>query len=354
MIQTQIKLQISHKQEQQLNDWLFRLTGVYNWAIRKIELDGKDGIYYSEYSFKNLLANHGKKIDIPSHTIVGMLENAYRAWKRCYKKIGGKPKLKGMRNKLNSIPFPDPLRNKHSNRITHNKVSLPGLPSIRYHKQDIPQGDIKCARLVKRANGWFLCLFIDAERKPIERLANNEVGIDPGFKDLLTLSNGIKFDRPTELAKAKKRIGQAQRGKRKSLVARLHQKIKNQRKDRNHKLSLKLIQENVFIAFSKDNHAGIARKFGKSVSNSAHGQLQQMLAYKSRTGGTKYIEVCSKNSTRICSACGSLTGPTGWTGLKVRQWVCSCGTAHDRDINAAINTYLAGVGATHERLRKVA
>ncbi|MEI6355336.1 MAG: zinc ribbon domain-containing protein [Methylococcus sp.] len=54
-------------------------------------------------------------------------------------------------------------------------------------------------------------------------------------------------------------------------------------------------------------------------------------------------------SPRICSACGALTGPQGRAGLKVRQWECiECGTQHDRDVNAAINTLTAAVGMTVE------
>ncbi|MBI5633821.1 MAG: transposase, partial [Nitrospirae bacterium] len=81
----------------------------------------------------------------------------------------------------------------------------------------------------------------------------------------------------------------------------------------------------------------------------------EFLSYKSRTGGRRYLEVPSKNSTRICSTCGALTGPTGRTGLSVRLWTCSsCGTTHDRDVNAAINTLNAGVGTTHEKVRHAA
>ncbi|WP_307789125.1 zinc ribbon domain-containing protein [Glycomyces salinus] len=42
-------------------------------------------------------------------------------------------------------------------------------------------------------------------------------------------------------------------------------------------------------------------------------------------------------STRLCSACGALTGPRGLEGLAVRQWRCGCGVVHDRDRNAEIN-----------------
>jgi transposase len=84
-----------------------------------------------------------------------------------------------------------------------------------------------------------------------------------------------------------------------------------------------LVAENELIAFSADNHKNIAKKFGKSVASSSHGQLRSMLAYKCRAGGRKYIEVPSRNSTKTCSACGALSGPSGWAGLKVRLWTCA-------------------------------
>ena len=344
MIQSQLKLRLNTKQSLLLDGWLPMLTGVWNWAIRKIENDAQGGIYYTPNDFQNLLAGHSKKIGIPSHTVQGMLAMAYTAWKRCFKKIGGKPKLKGRRNKLNSIPFPDPIRTPENNH-----VKLPGIGTVRFHKQDIPAGKIKCGRIVKRSSGWYLCLFIDVERKAIERKANGVIGIDPGFKDLLTISDGEKIQHPKELNKSAKRLAQAQRGINRKLVARLHERIKNRRKDRNHKLSLRLVQENTVIYFSKDNIKGIAKKYGKSVASSGHAQLRSMLEYKSRAGGTQYAEVASKNSTRTCSTCGSLTGPTGLAGLSVRDWECSaCGTHHDRDVNAAINTLKTGAGTAHE------
>src|SRR3972149_2045381 len=191
MIQHQIKLRLKTKQEEQLNDWLFMLTGIWNFSIRKIELDAKDRIYYTSMGFQNILANHGKKIGIPSHTVQGVLATAYTSWQRCFKKQGGKPKLKGIRRKLNSIPFPDPIRAPEGNYI-----KLQGVGIVRFHKQELPVGKLKCGRVVKRASGWYLCLFIDAERKSIERKAFGSIGIDPGFKDLITTSDGEKVPHP--------------------------------------------------------------------------------------------------------------------------------------------------------------
>jgi putative transposase len=110
MIQRQLKLRLKTSQAQQLDIWLFQLTGVWNWAIRKIEQDAKGGIYYSQKAFHKLLADHGKKLGIPSHTLQGLLDTAWLAWQRCYKKLAKKPKLKGKRNRLSSIPFPDAFK----------------------------------------------------------------------------------------------------------------------------------------------------------------------------------------------------------------------------------------------------
>jgi putative transposase len=343
VITSTLKLRLNKKQEDTLNTWLWNLTAVYNFGLRKIELNAQDKIYFSNFDFVNLLADHGKKLGIPSHTIQGVLSQAYTAWSRCFKKIGGKPRLKGQRNKLNSIIFPDKI---HLPKKNH--ISIPGIGKIRYHKQELPKGNIKCGRIIKRASGWYLCLFIDAEREAIVRTGYGKIGIDPGFKSLLTLSTGEKIEHPRELEAAGKRLAQAQRGHDKHLAARLSERRANRVKDRNHKLSLRLVKENILIAFSADNHKGIARKFGKSVSSSGHYQLQKMLSYKSSFCGTQYREIDSRNSTKTCSSCGSLSGPQGWGGLSERQWICSaCGAVLDRDVNAAINT-LAAVGATVE------
>jgi putative transposase len=348
MLQAQRKLRLNNVPEARLVGWLWNLTSVWNWAIRKIELDAKDKIYYGAQDFQNLLANHGEKLKIPSHTLQGILLQAHTGWVRCFQKLAKKPRFKGVRNKLNSIPFPDPIKPPKGNHI-----GIPGLGKVRFHKQELPEGKIKCGRIVRRASCWYLCLFIATDREPVERVANGKVGIDPGFKDLLTIAapdgQYEKVAHPRELEATEHRLAQAQRGHNKTLAARLHEKRANQVKDRNHKLSLRLVQKNVVIRFSNDNHKGVAKKFGKSVSSSSHYQLRQMLAYKSRSGGTQYDEPDAKFSTKTCSDCGSLSGPTGWSGLAVRQWRCSnCGSLHDRDVNAARNTLFAGVGTTHE------
>jgi len=345
MIQRQLKLKLTRRQERDLERYLFHLTSVWNWAIRKIENDARDGIYYHPLTFKGLLNGHSRKLDIPSHVLRETLSGAQGAWSRCFGKLARKPRLKGRRNTLNSIPFPDPIK-----LWPNSRASLQGIGRVRFHKQTLPEGAIKCGRVVKRASGWYLCLFIDAEPNVVPHVANGQIGIDPGFKNLLALSTGEKIAHPREREAFALRLAQAQRGNNQKLTGRVQERIANQRKDRNHKLSRRLVAENELIVFSADNHKNIARRFGKSVASSGHGQLRSMLTYKCRAGGREYIEVPNRNSTKTCSACGALSGPSGWAGLKVRHWTCAqCGAEHDRDINAAINTLNVGLGVSHER-----
>ena len=340
MIVRQLKLKLSKTQKEELEKWLWNLTGVYNWAIRKIGMDARDKVYHTPFGFKGLLVGHSRKIGIPSSVLRGTLVQAYGSWQRCFKKLAKPPKLKGRRNKLNSIPFPDPIKPPKDRRIT-----LWGIGKVRFHKQCLPDADIKCGRLVKRASGWYLCLWLDTDHKFPVQETDNAVGIDPGFHSLLTLSDGTKFENPRELRKGAERLAQAQRGNNLKLAARLQERQANRRSDRNHKISRKVIETYKTIFYSDDNFGSVAKKFGKSVSEAGLGQLIGYITYKGRTGGRNVVPINSAFTTQTCSACGARTGPHGLGGLAVRSWECSaCGAVHDRDINSAVVVLKTGAG----------
>jgi IS605 OrfB family transposase len=351
MIIRTLKLRLTKNQENQLETWLWNLTGIYNWGLKKIEHNANNKIFFSKFDFVNLLADHGKKLDIPSHTIQGTLQQVHNAWSRCFKKIAKKPKLKGFRNKLQSIPFPDAIKSP-----IENKIGIPGIGKVRFHKQELPEAKIKCGRILKRASGWYLCLWMDFDNKFEVKKTDKAVGIDPGFSTLLTLSDGTKIENPRELRKGAKRLAQSQRGNRKQLTAKLLEKQANRRNDRNHKISRKLVENYATIFYSDDNFKLLAKKMGKSVTEAGLNNLIGMLTYKSKNCGRKIIPINSAYTTMTCSNCGALTGPTGLSGLKVRHWACSaCGADHDRDLNSAMVVLSAGLGTSLERsLRHVA
>ena len=347
MIIRELKLKLNKKQIIQLNEWFNILTSIYNWGLRKIELNAKDKIYFSSFDFRNLLANHCKKLNIPSHTIQTILLQSYKAWRRCFKKLSKKPKFKSNRNKLNSIPFSDTFKEPKDNRIT-----IPLLGKVKYYKQDLPNGKIKCGRIIHRPSGWYLLLWIDTIHKFQVKETNKSIGIDLGFNHLLTLSNGIKIENPRELRKGQERLSQAQRGRKNKLSTRLLERQANRRNDRNHKISRWLVENYNTIYYPKDNLNNISKKFGKSIQEASLGKLIAMVNYKVAVqADRKAISVESNYTTMTCSVCGSKTGPTGLDGLKVRDWVCSvCGTHHDRDVNSACNILNLGLGCNLKSL----
>jgi len=344
MITRELKLRLTTKQKHLLKEWLFQLTGVYNWAIRKIELNANNRIYYSKFDFINLLAGHGKKVGIPSHTIQGILDQAYTAWRRCFKKVSRKPKLKSVRNKLNSIPFPDQIP---ISRLDKRTIRIPRIGKIKYFKQELPKGNIKRARIIKRSSGWYLEITIDTIHKFLVNNTDCKVGIDTGFKHLLVLSDGTKFDNQRNFVKSQKQIAQAQLGKRKRLTSRLYERVCNRRKDYNHKVSRWIVENYSEIYITNDNLKKQAKIFGKSISDAGINQLKQFILYKSDIHGRKCVLIDSKNTTMTCSICGDKTGPSGLSGLAVRNWECgACGAQHDRDINAANVILNFGLGCS--------
>jgi hypothetical protein len=56
MIQVQLKLRPNQALDAKLDEWLWMLTGVWNWSVRKIENDAQGGIYYTPKDFQNILA----------------------------------------------------------------------------------------------------------------------------------------------------------------------------------------------------------------------------------------------------------------------------------------------------------
>ncbi|MFA5724237.1 MAG: RNA-guided endonuclease TnpB family protein [Candidatus Pacearchaeota archaeon] len=341
MIIRELKLKLTKKQEAELERWLFHLTSIHNWAIRKIELNAQDKIYFDKLDFRNILVEHSKKLELPSHVIQGMLVQVWLSWQRCFKKISKKPHFKGRRNKLNSISIPDPIP-----AIENNLVRIPLLGKVRFFKQDIPGGNIKCGRIIRRASGWYLILIIDTVHKFEVKQNAPVVGIDTGFHSLLTLSDGTKFENPRELRLGAERLAQAQRGRNRLLSSKIQERQANRRKDRNHKISRKLVENYSIIYITNDNLKGQQKKFGKSIQEASIGNLIKMIKYKSAVHADRKIILINSNyTTMICSSCGAKTGPTGFSGLAVRQWECqACEAYHDRDINAAKNVLKVGLG----------
>ncbi|WP_089792743.1 RNA-guided endonuclease InsQ/TnpB family protein [Halomonas korlensis] len=182
------------------------------------------------------------------------------------------------------------------------------------------------------------------------------VGIDLGLKDLFVTSDGHRIGNPrhtatyaTRLAKAqrrlsKKTLGSKNRAKARQKVARLHAKISDCRRDRLHKLSRQIVNENQVICVESLKVKNMLRypRLAKSISDAGWGEFVRQLAYKADWAGRQLSAIDQwYPSSRRCSDCGHVMPEMP---LQIRAWTCpECAAEHDRDVNAAINIKAAGL-----------
>jgi putative transposase len=194
---------------------------------------------------------------------------------------------------------------------------------------------------------WYFNVAVDVECKASPGTA--AVGIDLGLKEAAVVSTGERIEgrwyRSHEQA-----LGIAQRARKKKRVKAIHAKIKSQRKDELHQFSTQLVKHNAAIFVGDVASAKLVKtKMAKSTLDAGWSMLKTMLEYKSHQAGIVFEVVNENYTTQTCSCCGVIpaSSPKGRAGLRIREWVCSeCGTAHDRDTNAAKNILAAG----HRRL----
>jgi putative transposase len=170
------------------------------------------------------------------------------------------------------------------------------------------------------------------------------VGLDLGSKDTVATSDGEKLEAAHFYRSIEQKIATAQRRGHKRQAKRLHRTAARRRKDALHKFSRKIVNTYQTIVVGDVSSLKLARtRMAKSVLDAGWGVLKTQLQYKGQQASRSVQIVNESNTTRTCSSCKALTGPTGLDMLVVRTWVCSaCGDAHDRDVNAARNILSAG------------
>ena len=287
----------------------------------------------------------------------------------------GKPKFKKKsRSKLSYK-----TNNQHGTvRIEHNKLILPkfklGIKIVVHRKI---KGLIKSVTIEHTPiDNYTASILYDvpAELKPSVLSKDNVLGIDLGIKHLAITSDNVKYDNPKHFHKTQAKLKRQQKilsrrleqnikqrvydkngkciktiykkplsecrnyQKQRKKVARIHQKIKNQRLDNLHKVSSDIIKNHDYVILEtlKIKNMIKNRKLSKSIADVGWGLFINMLEYKAERYGKKVIKLEQWfPSSQICSHCQHNDGKKA---LNIREWTCSnCQTQHDRDVNAAIN-----------------
>lgn len=291
--------------------------------------------------------------EVHSQVLQDVLKRLDKAFQNFFRRLGtndkaGFPRYKG-KNRYHSFTYPQ-----SGFVIEGDKLRLSKIGDIRINLHRKLVGKLKTCTVVRKNDKYYVALVCEVE-KPQVTLTNKVVGIDLGVAHLAITSDGEFFDNHKYLRKSEKQLKRLQRivSKRKKgsnrrrkavrLLAKKHEQIANQRKDRNHKISRILVDRYDLIVFENLNIKGMVKNkhLAKSIHEVAWKQLIEFTTYKAENAGKEVKLVDPRNTTQICSSCGAIVKKT----LAEREHRCDCGYVAHRDVNSAINILKRGLSA---------
>ncbi|WP_433445252.1 RNA-guided endonuclease InsQ/TnpB family protein [Nonomuraea sp. CA-141351] len=286
------------------------------------------------------------------------LADCTRAFRNFFASLSGKrkgpklgaPRFRSRKDNRQAIRF---TRNARFSITPGGKLRLPKIGDVAVRwSRELPSEPSSVSVIKDAAGRYFASIVVEVSASPLPE-SRIESGIDLGLGHFAVLSDGRKIDSPRFLRRAEKKLKRAQkalsrkekdsknRAKARLVVARQHAKVADTRREFHHQLSTQIIRENQAVYVEDLAVKGLARtRLAKSVHDAGWSSFVAMLEYKARLYGKTFVKVSRWfPSSKLCSVCGAVRQDMP---LSVREWTCSCGAAHDRDINAALNILAAG------------
>ena len=289
-----------------------------------------------EYSWLN---------DVAAYIPQQALKNLERGFVNFFEKRAGFPKFKKKYSSAQSFRIPEGIK------VRNGQVYIPRVGWIEMIEHRPIEGTIKNATFrANHLNQWFVSLSVELiVRVPVEIEVSDCRGIDVGLKDIAVDDLGNKIEAPKffrtserKMRRASRKLSKAKkngknRGKARQKLAKLHNRIRNQRQDFLHQLTINFVRNNQAIGVEHLNVRAMSKtKLAKSVLDASFGEIKRQFEYKGPWNLVPVVKIDTWfPSSKLCSACGQKNKELA---LKDREWRCaSCGTHHDRDQNAGQN-----------------
>ncbi len=360
---------------QKLQWVLDRCRELYNAALQErkeaYKYAGKTiGVYEQKRDLVEIKQIRQEYQDIGSHVlqdVVFRLEKAMQAFFRRVKEGSkpGYPRFMGP-NRYDSFCYPDKAGWKIEGCTLH--LSKIGEIKVKLHRP--LEGKVKTATIKREGDHWYVTFVCEVEDAKLP-LSSEDVGLDLGVTHFAALSDGTFIDNPRHYRKAEKKLARLQqtlsrkkrgshrRQKAVKQVARVHRKIRHQRKDFLHKESKKLVDRYQVMVFEDLQPANLVKRpkpkqdetgkylpngaaakggLNKSISDTGWAQFVQYCSYKAASAGREVVKVNPKYTSQMCSQCGQVRKKD----LSERWHSCDCRGELDRDTNAARNILRLG------------
>ena len=305
---------------------------------------------------------------VPSQALANSYMDCMTAFNNFFNSLKGKSKAK------QNFPKFHKKGQKDSFRIAATKTSkgydvriedcehikVPKLGSVKFRNyNDTDWSKIHIYNItIKKTptNKYFASLCCELPEPDYVKPKFDACSFDLGVKDFAIFDTGEVIENPKYYRKTEHKIKKVQRQLSKCKkfsknykkvqlkLAKLHEKIRNQRKDFQHKLSRKIVNENQVIVSEDLNVKGMLKnhKLAKSIQDASFSSFCNMIAYKANEQHRQYVKIGTfYPSSKLCHCCGFKYKVLK---LEERFWTCpECGTYLDRDENAAINILNEGL-----------
>jgi putative transposase len=282
------------------------------------------------------------------------IDLAFKAFfRRC--KAGaepGYPRFRG-RGRYDSMTFPQ-----YGNgcQMTDGMLKLSKVGALRVVQHRPLEGTPKTCTIRRASTGkWYVTIACEVEAQPLPA-TGAAAGIDVGLASFSTLSSGEQTPCPkflrrdeNDLKRTQRKLSTTEKGtpawkKRRTIGARVHERISHRRNNFAHQESRRLVNRFDLIAVEDlsvnqmvHNHC-----LAKSIQDAAWSQFTAFLAYKAAYAGRQYVAVNPAYTSQDCSQCGHRQKKT--LAERVHSCIC-CGLTLDRDHNAARNILSLGLQA---------
>ncbi|MDA2383970.1 RNA-guided endonuclease TnpB family protein [Bacillus cereus] len=235
--------------------------------------------------------------------------------------------------------------------LFHGYTKLPKLKMVKLKQhREIPQNHIikSCTISMTPTGKYYVSILTEYEKEITPKEVERVVGLDFAMAKLYVSSEDEKANYPRFYRQMLDRLAKAQRvlarrvkdserwNKQRIRVAKLHEKVANQRENFLHHKSKELATSFDVVAIEDLHMKGMSRalRFGKSIADNGWRMFTTFLAYKLQEQGKQLVKIDKWfPSTKMCSRCGNKKEMP----LCERTYACSCGLAISRDYNAAIN-----------------
>lgn len=301
--------------------------------------------------------------EVNSQSLLAALKDVDTAFKNFFQHGAKYPRFKKKYDSYQSFSAPQHVE------IVDGKVKLPklGLMNFVQHRE-LPKGNIKTCTIGRNTTGkYHISILLETEEIEVKQttIAEEEsIGGDLGLMTFLTLSGGQKIENPRFLKEAlpqlraaqrilsRKQKGSKSRSKQKLVVAKLHEKVANARKDFHHKSTHYLAVKNQATTYFGEDLLvrGMIKnpKLSRHIADVGWGTFDVMMQYKMKEVGKNYIKIDRFSpSSKTCIHCGFIHKELS---LSDRVFSCpSCGKEEERDWAASVNIKRFGLKFVSEQ-----